>query len=152
MKLILASDHAGYNLKNELLKYLKKNYADIYEIIDLGCECSNISVDYPSYAKKVADFVSTSKNTYGVLVCGTGIGMCIAANKVKGIRASNICNSYSARMSKTHNNSNILCLGARVTGIDLAIDILCTWLSFSYEGGRHQERLNIIKNIEEGGI
>lgn len=149
MKLVLASDHAGYNLKNELFKYLKKNYTDIYEILDLGCDCSNISVDYPVYAKKVAEFVSTTKNSLGILVCGTGVGMCIAANKVKGIRASNICNSYSAKMSKLHNNSNILCLGSRVLGLDLAIDILSTWLAFSYEGGRHQDRLNLIKSIEE---
>jgi len=152
MKLVIASDHAGYNLKKEILAYLNKNYSDTYEILDLGCECSNVSVDYPVYAKKVADLVSSSNKILGILICGTGIGMCIAANKIKGIRASNICNSYSAKMSKTHNNANIICLGSRVLGLDLAIDILSSWLAFSYEGGRHQERLNIIKDIEEENI
>jgi len=137
MKIIIASDHAGFNLKAAVITHLKKTGN---ELVDLGTDTDKASVDYPDYAKKVAEKV-LSDNCLGILICGTGIGMSIAANRHKGIRAANVTDSYSAKMSKRHNNSNILCLGSRVVGEGLALDIVDTWLAEEFEGGRHQARL-----------
>lgn len=140
-KIIIASDHGGYNLKNKIKEYLESNS---YEVDDYGCY-STESCDYPVYALKVAEAVNADNSLKGILVCGTGIGMSIAANKVKNIRAALCSDTFSARMTRMHNDSNILCLGERVTGSGLAIDIVNIWLNTEFEGGRHQKRIDMIQ-------
>ena len=139
-KIIIASDHGGFNLKTSIYNHLNKQG---YDIEDYGCYNTD-SCDYPVYAQKVANAVSGNAGLLGILVCGTGIGMSIAANKIKGIRASLCSDTFSARMTRMHNDSNILCLGERVTGQGLALDIVDTWLNTSFEGGRHQNRIDMI--------
>ena len=136
----IASDHGGYNLKNHIIEYFVKNNIK-YE--DLGCY-SEESCDYPDYAKKAVTKV-LENSSRGILICGTGIGMSISANRYKGVRASLCGDTFSARMTRLHNNSNILCLGERVIGKGLAIDIVDTWLNTSYEGGRHEYRIEKIE-------
>ena len=138
-KIIIGSDHGGYNLKNEIVKHLK---ASGYEVLDLGCY-SEDSCDYPVIAKAVAQEVLKTSGR-GILVCGTGIGMSIAANRFDGIRASHCTDTFTARMTRAHNNSNILCLGERITGKGLALDIVDIWLKTDFEGGRHQKRIDMI--------
>lgn len=138
-KIAIASDHGGFNLKNKIIGYL--NTKGI-QVDDLGCNNTD-SCDYPVYAKKVVDIV-LAEQIQGILVCGTGIGMSIAANRYDGIRASLCSDTFSARMTRLHNNSNILCLGERVTGSGLALDILDVWLNTEFEGGRHQKRIDMI--------
>ena len=139
-KIIIASDHGGFSLKTQIFAHLKQ---EGYDIEDYGCY-NNESCDYPVYAKKVAEIVSQNSEVKGILVCGTGIGMSIAANKIKGIRASLCSDTFSARMTRMHNDSNILCLGERVIGVGLATDIVDIWLNTQFEGGRHQKRINMI--------
>ena len=141
-KIIIASDHGGYNLKNKIVEHLKQKGIDTE---DFGCY-STESCDYPVYAKIIAEGVMAddNNNTKGILVCGTGIGMSIAANRYKGIRASHCTDTFSARMTRMHNDSNVLCLGERITGTGLAIDIVDIWLNTPFEGGRHQNRINMI--------
>ncbi len=138
-KIIIGSDHGGFRLKNEIIELLKK--LD-YEVSDLGCN-STESCDYPPIAKAVAKEVLNT-GCKGILVCGTGIGMSIAANRFDGIRASHCTDTFSARMTRMHNNSNILCLGERITGVGLALDIVDIWLKTEFEGGRHQKRIDMI--------
>ena len=138
-KIVIASDHGGFNLKTQIIKFLQ---AKGYEPEDLGCY-NQESCDYPVYAKLVVDKVLTD-GAKGILVCGTGIGMSIAANRYKGIRASHCTDTFSARMTRMHNDSNILCLGERITGSGLALDIADTWLNTEFEGGRHQKRIDMI--------
>lgn len=138
-KILIASDHGGYNLKNDIINYLKEAG---YDVEDYGCYNTD-SCDYPVYAKLVANEVAQSGNR-GILVCGTGIGMSIAANKINGIRASHCTDTYSAKMTRKHNDSNILCLGERITGMGLALDIVDVWLNTEFEGGRHQKRIDMI--------
>ena len=138
-KIIIASDHGGYNLKNKIIHYINKKGLDVE---DYGCY-STESCDYPIYAKLVADEVSKGK-VKGILVCGTGIGMSIAANRINGVRASHCTDTFSARMTRMHNDSNILCLGERITGEGLAFDIVDVWLNTEFEGGRHQKRIDMI--------
>ncbi len=140
MKIVIASDHAGFDLKSTIVDHLKKQGI---EVLDLGPDTAKNSVDYPDYAKKVAEKVLSDK-CYGILICGTGIGMCITANKFKGIRAANTNDIFSAKMAKSHNNANIICLGSRIVGKGLAEDIVDTWISEEFEGGRHQARLDKI--------
>ena len=139
-KIIIASDHGGFKLKNEIINHLREQD---YEIEDLGCK-NEESCDYPEFAKKVVNSV-LKDDLKGILVCGTGIGMSIQANRYKGIRASHCTDTFSARMTRMHNNSNILCLGQRITGTGLALDIVDTWLNTEFEGGRHQKRLDMIE-------
>ena len=139
-KIIIASDHGGFKLKNEIINHLREQD---YEIEDLGCK-NEESCDYPEFAKKVVNSV-LKDDLKGILVCGTGIGMSIQANRYKGIRASHCTDTFSARMTRMHNNSNILCLGQRITGTGLALDIVDTWLNTEFEGGRHQNRLDMIE-------
>ena len=148
MKVAIASDHAGYNLKTELVKYL--TLKDI-EIVDLGTGNSETSVDYPDYAKKVTDHVTGENGSLGILICATGIGMSIAANKVKGIRAAHVSDTFSAKMSRMHNNANVLCIGSKILDSELAREIVDVWLTSEYEGGRHAKRLDKIASIERGG-
>ena len=139
MKIAIASDHGGYNLKQKIYEYLKNKY----EIVDFGTNSTD-SCDYPVYAKKVADAVLNQGFERGILVCGTGVGMAICANRYKGIRASNVSDTYSARMTRLHNNSNVLTLGERTIGTGLAFDIVDIWLKTDFEGGRHQKRIDMI--------
>ena len=138
-KIIIGSDHGGFNLKADIIKHLKTLNIDV---LDLGC-FSEESCDYPIYAQKVAEEVLKT-SAHGILICGTGVGVSIAANRYKGIRASLCADTFTARMTRMHNNSNILCLGARTTGTGLALDIVDIWLNTSFEGGRHQKRIDII--------
>jgi len=145
-KIFLGADHAGYKLKEEIKKFIDRLG---YKYVDLGVNDDNNSYDYPKTALKVAQKVADSK-ALGILVCGTGTGEVIAANKVKGIRAANCFNEYTARMSREHNNSNVLCLGARVLGKSMAKKIVKIWLGtgFSKEK-RHIRRIKQIEAIEK---
>ncbi|SHE97264.1 ribose 5-phosphate isomerase B [Seinonella peptonophila] len=144
MKIILGSDHGGVRLKADLIGLLKE--LDI-EVTDVGCDCSD-SVDYPDYAQPVAQRVANGEFDRGILVCGTGIGMSIAANKVKGIRCAVVSDEFSARMSREHNNANILALGERVIGPDLAKSIVRVWLETEFAGDRHQRRIEKLHALE----
>ncbi|WP_416198740.1 MAG: ribose 5-phosphate isomerase B [Sporanaerobacter sp.] len=144
MKIGIGSDHGGYELKEEIKKYLEENGI---EYIDYGTN-SKDSVDYPEYGQKVAEAVKGGECDKGIVVCGTGIGISISANKVPGIRCALCSDTYSARMSIEHNNANMLALGGRVVGRDLAIEIVSTWLKANFLGGRHERRVNKISDIE----
>lgn len=143
MKIIIASDHGGIELKKQLIKYLK-NKKDI-DIIDGGTN-SKDSVDYPIYGFKAAEAVKNKEADRGIIICGTGLGISMAANRIKGIRAALCHDTYLAKMSKLHNNSNVLALGGRTTEYKKALDIVETWLSTKYEGGRHERRLKMLDN------
>lgn len=144
MKIALGSDHGGYNLKEQIKKYLAEKGI---EFKDFGTNSTD-SCDYPEFAFSVANAVANREFDRGILICGTGIGVSIAANKVKGIRAALCSDTFSARMSREHNDANILCLGERVIGVGLAIDILETWLKTGFSGGRHQVRISKIIDFE----
>ncbi|MCB1214616.1 MAG: ribose 5-phosphate isomerase B [Deltaproteobacteria bacterium] len=144
MKIALAADHGGWNLKAAIQNYLQKTS---HQVVDLGIDQEE-RVDYPDFAAKVARQVSQGRVDLGILVCGTGIGMAITANKFKGVRAAVVTDLYTARMSKEHNNANVIALGGRVLKEDQALEIVKTWLEAKFEGGRHQERLNKIAKIE----
>ena len=146
MKISIASDHGGFELKSRVIEILKKRKI---EVEDLGNESATESVDYPDYAIRVAAMVSQEQVDAGLLICGTGIGMCIAANKFKGVRAAVVSDTYSAKMAKEHNNANILCIGGRVVESAKAEAILTAWLDAKFEGGRHDRRLEKIKEIEK---
>jgi len=139
----LGSDHAGFGLKEKIKQYLEKKGL---EIKDYGC-FSEESVDYPDYAEKVARAVSSNEAEKGILICGTGIGMSIAANKVSGIRAAVCWDEKSAEMSRRHNDANILCIGARLIDQELALRIVDIWLSTDFDGGRHVKRVKKINAI-----
>ena len=144
MKVVIGSDHGGFELKEFLKKHLTEKG---FDVTDVGCY-DTVSVDYPDIAEKACEKVVSGECGWGVLVCGTGIGISIAANKVRGIRCALVSNEYSAEMTKRHNNANMLALGGRVTGPDLAKNILNAYISAEFEGGRHQERIDKIKVIE----
>ena len=144
--LALGCDHGGYPLMKEVIKYLEDNKIAFK---NFGTY-SEASVDYPEYAKKVAHAVAEGECEKGILICGTGIGIGIAASKVKGTRVCTCSDVYSAELSKRHNNSNILTMGARVVGVDLAKMIATHWLTAEFEGGRHQRRIDMITAIENG--
>lgn len=145
MKIALGSDHGGFNLKNLIMDHLKSKNI---EFEDLGCY-STESCDYPVYGEKVAEAVKVGDFDFGIIVCGTGIGISIAANKVPGIRAAHCTDSFSAKATRQHNNANILALGERITGPSVALDIVDAFLSTDFEGGRHEKRVNMIEDIEK---
>lgn len=145
MKISIAADHGGVLLKNELMDHLQAQGIDI---LNHGTD-DRKSVDFPDYAAKVAKDIQQERADYGILCCGTGIGMSIAANKFKGIRAAVVTDAFSAKATRAHNNTNILCLGERVTGTGLAKMIVDIWLGDHFEGKRHQKRLDQITEIEE---
>jgi ribose 5-phosphate isomerase B len=145
MKIAIGSDHGGLSLKNEVMKHLTEGGI---EFKDFGTY-SKESCDYPVYAEIVAHQVVDGNYDFGILICGTGIGIGIAANKVDGIRAALCSDTFSAHASREHNNANILTMGERVVGPGLALDIVDTFLSSKFQGGRHQIRIDKIKNIEE---
>lgn len=142
MRVALTSDHAGIELKSILIEHLEKKG---YEIVDVGPNVKE-SVDYPDYAHKMCDIIISKEVDLGIAICGTGIGMSIACNKVKGIRASLCSEPYSARLTRNHNDSNVLCLGARVIGEELAKEIVDIYLKAEFEGGRHQNRIDKLEN------
>ncbi|MBE6184838.1 MAG: ribose 5-phosphate isomerase B [Bacillus sp. (in: Bacteria)] len=147
MKVALASDHGGVLLRKEVAKLLQQLGIE-YE--DFGCDCET-SVDYPDYALPVAEKVAKGEFDRGILICGTGIGMCIAANKVRGIRCALVHDLFSAKATREHNDSNILSMDARVIGPGLACEIVKTWLETEFQGDRHLNRLNKISQYEEQG-
>ena len=144
--IVIASDHGGYALKQELMAHLKEKGV---EFEDIGTY-SEASCNYPEYAERAARGVAEGKYEKGILVCGTGIGISIAANKVKGIRCCACSDCYSAKMSRVHNDANMLALGARVVGTELGRMIAQTFLTSEFEGGRHQRRIDQIAAIENG--
>ncbi len=141
MKIIIGSDHAGFDLKEKYKKLLSGEFG--YDVNDAGAYNAD-SVDYPDIAKKVANAVSTGEFEKGILICGSGIGMSIAANRFKGVNAALCHNVYTAEMSRKHNNANILVVGARVIGDGLALEMLRVFLKTGFEGGRHKMRLDKI--------
>lgn len=143
--IILGSDHGGFQLKESIKNFLNSQNA---AYSDVGTYSDN-SVDYPDYALKVASQVISSEENVGILCCGTGIGMSIAANKVPGVRAALCHDVFCAEMSRRHNNANILCLGGRILDNDIAIEIVRTFLITKFDGGRHAIRLEKIKLIEK---
>jgi ribose 5-phosphate isomerase B len=145
MKVVIGSDHAGYELKEQIKVVLEEKGCTI---IDVGTE-SPASVDYPDFGIKAATLVARGEVDRGVLICGTGVGMSIVANKVKGVRASLIYDLYTAIQSRKHLDANILVLGGRVTGKDLAAEIVRAWLDTPFEGGRHQKRIEKIERYEK---
>ena len=142
MKIALGADHGGYLLKDKIREYLAQKG---YEILDMGVN-SKDSVDYPEYGQKVGHAVVDKKADFGIIVCGTGIGISIAANKIKGVRAALCTNTTMAKLSREHNNANILAIGERIIGEILAFDIVDAFLTGEFQGERHLER---IKKIEE---
>ena len=141
-KLAIGSDHGGFKLKSKIIEYLKSKSI---ETKDFGT-FSEESCNYPEIAQKVALALKNKDFEKGILVCGTGIGVSIAANKIKGIRAALCGDVFSAKMSRAHNDSNILCIGQRVTGEGLALEIVEAWLSSEFEGGRHKIRVDMIED------
>jgi len=140
----IGCDHGGCILKDAIIKHLQERG---FQIKDFGC--NGESVDYPDIAFPLAECVASGECDRGILICGTGIGMSIAANKVKGIRAAVVGESTSAGLTKEHNNSNILCIGARITGEVLALETLDAWLYSEFQGNRHQNRIDKISKYEE---
>lgn len=143
--IIIGSDHGGLALKTALDSYLKRRG---YEVADAGTN-GDASVDYPDFGQKVAEAVIAGEAELGILICGTGIGMSITANKIPGIRAALVTDVFMARMAKEHNNANILVLGGRVLDEQKACDLVGAWLDAAFEGGRHQGRLDKITVLEQ---
>ncbi|MBR5507847.1 MAG: ribose 5-phosphate isomerase B [Clostridia bacterium] len=141
----IGSDHGGFELKNILIEYLKENG---YDYKDFGCYDTQ-SIDYPDIAKLVCDEVASKNTELGILVCGTGIGMNMCANKHKGIRAAQCSDTFSAKMTRQHNNANVLTLGGRVIGPELAKEIVHEFLTNEFLGGRHGTRVNKMMSLEE---
>jgi len=139
VRVAIGCDHGGIDLKSTIITVLE----DLgHEVDDQGCNSTD-SVDYPEFARSVSSLVAEGKRDCGILICGTGIGMSMAANRIPGIRAA-LCNEmFSAKMSREHNNANILCLGARVIGPGLAAEIVKTWMTADFAGGRHQRRIDM---------
>lgn len=138
MKIAIGCDHGGYELKEQIVSYLQENG---HEVINCGCDSLD-SVDYPDFAEKVCFEVRSEVCDGGILICGTGIGMSIAANRYRDIRAALCHEAFTARMSREHNNANVLCIGARVIGSEVALDIVRVWVNTEFAGGRHQLRLD----------
>ena len=147
MKFAIGYDHTAKRLANEITSHIESRG---FDIVDL---CANEEpFEYPVIAYKVAEFVAAGSAECGILICGTGVGVSIAANKVRGIRAAVCSEAYSARLSKQHNNTNILCFGARVVGDDVAKMIVDAWIDAEAEGGRHANRVSMVMKIEEGSL
>ena len=145
MKIVIGCDHGGFNRKNEIIAHLTKRS---FDIVDVGTY-STASCNYPDYARSVCTKIQSGDFSLGILVCGTGIGMSIAANKHNGIRAACCSDTFSARMTRMHNDANVLCLGERVVGTGLALDIVDLFVDTEFEGDRHVKRLSLIADIEK---
>lgn len=141
MAIAIGSDHGGFELKEQVVAFLKEKG---YEFQDFGCYDEQ-SVDYPVIAKRVATEVSQGSFDKAIIICGSGLGVCIAANKVKGIRATNCNDLYCAEMSRKHNDANVLTMGGRVVSKELALEIVELWLNTEFEGGRHQKRVDMLE-------
>lgn len=141
---VIGCDHGGYELKLPILAYLNE---EGYRVIDVGCDSTD-SVDYPLYADKLCKVIADKDADVGILICGTGIGMSIAANKHVGIRAACCENTFSARMTRAHNDANVLCLGARVIGAGLAVDMVELFLNTDFLGGRHEKRVAMLNELD----
>ena len=144
MKIGIGNDHAALEMKNQVMEYLEEKG---YEVINYGTNTPE-SCNYPEFGEKVGRAVVSGEVDCGILICGTGVGISLAANKAKGVRAVVCSEPYSAKLSKQHNNTNILAFGARVVGIELAKMIIDEWLGAEFEGGRHQTRVDMIMAIE----
>ena len=144
MKIAIGNDHTSLEMKSEIIAHLE---AQGHEIINVGTNSSE-SCNYPAYGEKVALAVTSGKADLGIAICGTGIGISLAANKVRGIRAAVCSEPYSAMLSRRHNDSNVLAFGARVIGAEMAKMIVDAWLGAAFEGGRHQDRVDLIMDIE----
>jgi len=144
MLIALASDHGGYDLKEAVKKHLEQRG---YETLDLGTDSASVSVDYPKYGELCGRTVAEGRADLGVVCCGTGIGISIAANKVPGVRCGLCTDTYMATMTKRHNNANVLALGGRVLTVDEALPIVDAWLDTEFEGGRHQRRIDMLGEI-----
>ena len=145
MRIAIGSDHAGYELKCQLVNYLQHNNVEVH---DMGT-FNQDSVDYPDYAVQVCQTLARDNSDFGILICYTGIGMCMAANKFKGIRAALYHETYTAKMSREHNNANVLAMGGRTTGFGIADEIVRIWMNTKFVGGRHERRVNKIMALEE---
>lgn len=145
MKLYIACDHAGYERKAELLDFLKELNPNV---IDLGTN-SGESVHYPEFASKLAKDIQNDSTAKGILICGSGIGVSMVANRYKNVRAARCLTEEDAKMSRLHNNANVLCLAARMTSFDTTKNIISTWFSTEFEGGRHQSRLDLFDSFGE---
>ena len=144
MKIAMGNDHSAVEMKEAMKAYVESKG---YEVIDFGTN-STESCDYPEYGEKVGRAVAAGEADYGIAICGTGIGIGIAAGKVKGVRVCTCSEPYSARLSRMHNNTNVLTFGARVIGVEMAKMIVDEWLAAEFEGGRHQRRVDMIMDIE----
>lgn len=142
MRIALGADHGGFDLKNKIANYLKENK---YEVIDFGTN-SSVSVNYPDFAKMVGNAIIKKEADFGILICGTGIGISIAANKIKGIRCALSTNTTMARLSREHNNANILALGSRIVGELLALEMVEIFLSTPFQDERHLIRINMLED------
>lgn len=140
----IGCDHGGFDIKNAVIEYLKENNIDF---TDYGCDCPE-SVDYPIYAYQVATAVANGDADFGIICCGTGIGVSMVANKVKGIRAAVVSNAFCAEMTRRHNDANVLCMGGRVIDAPTAVKLADIFLNTAYEGGRHAKRVQMITDIE----
>lgn len=143
MKLAIAADHGGYELKRSIIAHLEDKE---FDVLDLGTESSE-SVDYPAFGKACGEAVASGKVDAGIVICGTGIGISIAANKVKGIRCALAVNVFMAKMAKRHNNANVLALGGRMLSFEEAWDIVQAWLSAKFEEGRHRRRVDMLDSM-----
>ena len=146
--ILIGSDHAGYELKLQVIEHLKELG---YTPIDVG-NASLASCDYPVFANRLCVGIQEGKAPLGILVCGTGIGMSLVANKHKGIRAACCSDTFSARLTREHNDANVLCFGARVVGMGLAFDLVDNFLGATYQGGKHAKRVDMITAVENGNI
>ncbi|WP_028840930.1 ribose 5-phosphate isomerase B [Thermodesulfobacterium hveragerdense] len=144
MKIAIASDHAGYFLKEKIKDFLAK---EGHEVVDVGCY-SHVAVDYPEYGVKAVEKVLQGEVERGILICGTGIGMSIVANRFSGIRAALCHEPFSAKMARLHNDANVLVLGGRMIGDGMAVEIVKTFLETPFEGGRHERRLELIEKLK----
>jgi len=144
MRIVTGSDHAGFALKQDLIAFLQEQG---HEVVDQGTPVKE-RCDYPDYAAPVGHAVVSGEADWGLLVCGTGIGMAMCANKVNGVRAAVVSDAFSARATRLHNDANVLCLGERVVGAGLAREIVAAWLDAEYEGGRHQARIDKMMALE----
>lgn len=142
-EIYIGCDDSGYEMKLEVIEHLKN---EGFTVVDCGSDDSPSR--YPYFAAKVASAVSTGKTNKGIIICGSGIGVSIAANKFKGVRAAAICDSYSAKLTRRHNDSNVLCLGGRMLGKWAVLEIVDVWLATEYDGGHHEGSLNLISEIE----
>ncbi len=142
----VGSDHAGYELKQLVSEHLVVRG---FEVVDLGAHCTD-RVDYPDFGEAVGRAVTSGRADLGIAVCGSGLGICMAANKVRGVRAATVHDATSARLTRQHNDANVICLGERLTGVQVALDAVDAWLDAEFEGGRHAERVAKLDALDPG--